>query len=63
GTENRIAVERRRYNESVQQYSRAIRAFPTVLIAGILGFEKRPYFEAPPEADQAPQVDFGTTGD
>jgi LemA protein len=59
GTENRIAVERRRYNEAVREYNRSIRSFPTVLFAGLLGFEKRPYFEAPPEAQEAPRVDFG----
>ncbi len=59
GTENRIAVERRRFNEAVQQYNQAIRMFPANLVAGIMGFQKRPYFEAPPEAEQVPQVDFG----
>jgi len=59
GTENRIAVERRRYNEAVRQYNQAIRMFPANLVAGLMGFDKRPYFEAPPEAEQAPQVDFG----
>ncbi len=59
GTENRIAVERRRYNESVREYNRTIRTFPTVLFASILGFEQRPYFEAPREAQEAPKVDFG----
>ena len=60
GTENRIAVERRRYNESVRELNRTIRSFPTNIIAGILGFEQRPYFDAPPEAEQVPRVDFGT---
>ena len=58
GTENRIAVERRRYNESVQSYNQARRTFPTVLIAGMLGFQGRAYFEAPPAAQQAPNVNF-----
>ncbi len=58
GTENRIAVERRRYNEAVQQYNKKIRSFPTVLFAGIFGFEKRAYFEAPEAAKEAPKVDF-----
>jgi len=62
GTENRIAVERRRYNEAVRAYNQKLRTFPTVLIAGIFGFQKRPYFEAPPEAQQVPKVDFGNTG-
>lgn len=60
GTENRIAVERRRYNEAVRAYNQAIRRFPTVLFAGMLGFQPRPYFEAPAEAQEAPRVDFGT---
>jgi LemA protein len=60
GTENRIAVERRRYNDAVRQYNQTLRSFPTVLFAGALGFRSRPYFEAPAEAQQAPRVDFGT---
>jgi len=60
GTENRIAVERRRYNETVRAYNQAIRKFPTVLFARMLGFLPRPYFEAPPQAQEAPRVDFGT---
>jgi LemA protein len=59
GTENRIAVERRRFNETVQVYNQHIRIFPNNLLAGLFNFEKRDYFEAPPEAQQAPQVDFG----
>ncbi len=62
GTENRIAVERRRFNEAVQNYNRKVRTFPTVLFAGMFGFQQRPYFEASPEAQQAPAVDF-TSGD
>lgn len=58
GTENRIAVERRRYNETVREINQKIRSFPTVLFAGLLGFEKRGYFEAPESAKQAPTVDF-----
>jgi len=57
-TENRIAVERRRYNESVRIYNQKLRSFPTVFFAGIFGFEKRNYFEAPESAQQAPKVDF-----
>jgi len=59
GTENRIAVERRRYNEKVKEYNRAIRVFPASIIAGIKGFERAPLFEAPAEAKPAPKVDFG----
>ncbi len=58
GTENRIAVERRRYNDSVRIYNQKVQSFPTVLFAGILGFEKRNYFEAPSAAQEAPKVDF-----
>ncbi len=60
GTENRIAVERKRYNDSVTAFNRKIRTFPTNFIAGMLGFEKRAYFEVPEEAREAPKVDFGT---
>ncbi len=62
GTENRIAVERRRFNETVQAYNRKVRSFPTVLFAGMFGFEPRPYFQASPEAQEAPKVDFTTDG-
>lgn len=58
GTENRIAVERRKYNDAVRIYNQKIQSFPTVLIAGMLGFEKRNYFEAPSAAQEAPKVDF-----
>lgn len=59
GTENRIAVERRRYNETVQDYNVTIRRFPTNLMAGFFGFEKATFFEVPPERQVAPQVRFG----
>lgn len=58
GTENRIAVERRRYNQTVQTFNQSLRRFPTNLIAGILGFDARPYFEAGEGARQAPSVQF-----
>lgn len=58
GTENRIAVERRRYNETVQSYNVAIRSFPGNLVAGMFGFEKATFFEAPATAKAAPQVKF-----
>jgi LemA protein len=60
GTENRIAVERNRYNRAAQEYNTAIRQFPASLLAGLLDFEKKAYFEAQEGADQAPQVDFGS---
>jgi len=58
GTENRIAVERRRYNETVRAYNVKIRRFPTNLIAGMFGFEKASFFEVPQERQEAPQVKF-----
>ena len=63
GSENRIAVERGRFNEVVQSYNSSVRRFPTVLIAGMMGFEPRAYFAAAPGAEKAPEVkfDFGET--
>ena len=58
GTENRIAVERMRYNEAVQAYNTSTRQFPANLTAKVFGFEQHPFFEAPPEAKQVPQVNF-----
>jgi LemA protein len=58
GTENRIAVERMRYNESVETWNRAIRRFPTVIFAGLLGKGARPYFQAAEGAREVPQVQF-----
>ncbi|MFQ5865246.1 MAG: LemA family protein [bacterium] len=58
GTENRIAVERRRFNETVRSYNQRIRTFPTIMFAGIFGFQQRPYFQASEAAQEAPQVDF-----
>jgi LemA protein len=58
GTENRISVERRRYNEAVQVYNVAIRSFPANLLAGVYGFGKAAFFEAPAAAKAAPQVKF-----
>jgi len=60
GTENRIAVERMRYNEAVRAYNSAIKSFPTVLYANAFGFQPQKYFEAPEEAKKVPKVDFGT---
>src|SRR5438132_12446529 len=56
GTENRLAVERQRYNEAVQQYNTARRQFPGNLTAKMFGFKDYPFFEAPAEAKQVPQV-------
>lgn len=58
GTENRISVERRRYNETVKTYNIMIRRFPTNLLAGIFGFEKAAFFEVPEERQEAPKVEF-----
>ena len=58
GTENRIAVERMRYNEAVKAYNEAIRTFPANIIAGMFNFKESPYFEAPKDAKTAPQVKF-----
>lgn len=58
GTENRIAVERRRFNEAAQAYNTKVRSFPANLAAGIFGFHPRAYFQANPEAQTAPKVQF-----
>jgi len=58
GTENRIAVARGRYNEAARAYNTARRRLPAVLIAGLLGFDERPYFEAQEGAEVAPRVEF-----
>ncbi len=58
GTENRISVERRNFNEVAKEYNTAIRTFPRNLLAGMFGFEKRPYFEAEEGASKAPEVQF-----
>ena len=58
GTENRIAVERMRYNEAVLKYDKRIKKFPTMIFASIFGFTEAPYFEAPEEAAEPPKVRF-----
>lgn len=58
GTENRISVERRNFNEVVGNYNTYIRKFPQNLIAGIFGFEKHGYFEAEAGSEKAPKVEF-----
>ncbi len=58
GTENRISVERGRFNEAVQAYDTAVRRFPAVLYAGMFGFSPKPYFTADAGAGKAPQVQF-----
>jgi LemA protein len=58
GTENRIAVERKRYNDAVKTYNVAIRSFPANLLAGMFNFQAATFFEAPAQAKAAPQVKF-----
>ncbi len=58
GTENRIATERRKFNEVVQDYNMYIRRFPNNIFAGMFGFEKKGYFEATAGAEKAPEVKF-----
>ena len=58
GTENRITVERGKFNEAVQSYNTSLRRFPASVIAGICGFEKKGYFTAPEGADEPVKVEF-----
>ncbi len=58
GTENRIAVERRRFNEAVRDYNTRLRLFPGSLIAGMMGFQPKAFFEAAPGAAEPPKVKF-----
>src|SRR5262245_30175960 len=58
GTENRIAVERRRYNEAVRDYNTRLRLFPGSMIAGLVGFQSKAFFEAAPDAATPPKVKF-----
>ncbi len=58
GTENRIAVERKKFNESARVYNTYIRLFPKSVFAGMFGFEKKAYFEAQKGAEEAPKVEF-----
>ncbi len=62
GTENRIAVERKRYNDAVRDFNATLKQFPTNLFANLFGFTTREYFEAAPESREVPQVDFGGGG-
>ena len=62
GTENRIATERMRYNEKVQAYNTSRRQFPANLTNMVFKFQDYPLFEAPPEAKEAPKVDFSRPG-
>src|SRR6202158_4630764 len=58
GTENRISVERNKFNEAVQSYNTAVMTFPTKLFAGMFGFSPRPFFNAQPGAERPPPVQF-----
>ena len=58
GTENRITVERMRYNEAVREYNTRLRVFPGSLVAGFRGFREKAYFEAAPGSEAAPKVKF-----
>jgi LemA protein len=60
GTENRVAVERRSFNQVAQDYNTRIRRFPAALFASMMGFQPKPYFQAAAGAETAPKVDFGT---
>ncbi|HUF24637.1 MAG TPA: LemA family protein [Vicinamibacterales bacterium] len=59
GTENRLATERMRYNERVQEYNTARRRFPSNMTAKLFGFDEYPYWEVPKDAQAVPSVDFG----
>ena len=58
GTENRIAVERKRYNDQVRQYNTAVLVFPSNILASMFGFKQRPYFESQEGAEIVPTVDI-----
>jgi len=62
GTENRIAVARKDYNEQVAEFNKKVKRFPGSIIAGIGGFDEKEYFKADPQAQEAPKVDFGGNG-
>ena len=58
GTENRVSVERQRYNRVVRDYNTAVKTFPGSFVANMFGFDERAYFESVSGADQAPKVEF-----
>jgi LemA protein len=60
GTENRISVERQRYNDTVTRYNTKVKRFPANVFAALFGFDPRTYFEATAGAENAPKVDFGS---
>ncbi len=59
GTENRIAVERRRFNETAQAYNTKIMQFPSNIVARLFGFQQKEYFQSTPGSEKPPVVDFG----
>lgn len=59
GTENRISVARKDYNDEVAIYNKKVKSFPGIVVAGITGFDEKEYFKADPKAEVAPEVDFG----
>ena len=58
GTENRIATERMKFNETAKEYNTMIRKFPKSILASVFGFDKKPYFEAQAGAEKAPEIQF-----
>ncbi|MGH2574840.1 MAG: LemA family protein [Ignavibacteria bacterium] len=58
GTENRIAVERKKFNEAVQDYNSSVRSFPTLITAKIFGFKEKQYFKSAPGTEKVPDVNF-----
>jgi LemA protein len=62
GTENRISVARKDYNDQVATFNKKVKRFPGSIIAGIGGFDQKEYFKADPKAGEAPKVDFGGNG-
>ncbi len=58
GTENRLSVERMRYNESVREFNATVKKFPMMFFAGMFGFKEKPYFQVETAAKQAPKVSF-----
>ncbi|KXK41105.1 MAG: LemA family protein [Chlorobi bacterium OLB5] len=58
GTENRISVERKKFNEAVQEFNTSVRRFPTLITAKIFGFKEKQYFKSAPGTDKAPDVNF-----
>lgn len=59
GTENRIAVARKDYNDQVATYNKKVKRFPGTIVAGMFGFDEKEYFKADPSAAEAPKIDFG----